>query len=107
MGLEDAEKSSQVGEGMVAYSVVERTPESSTVSVIANGRTLDSQKLAGAVSSAGVREAAHGLRQRYLPQVSDVAKRIWRVGGTACLTTSWSSSGSPSSDSSPETSDAQ
>lgn len=54
-----------------------------------NGLSLEEQELIDTASSDEVEAAVVSLRQQYEPRISEVARRAWRFGRNACLTTSW------------------
>ena len=80
-----------IGNYRITCSLVERSAEVLVLSVAEKGETLQVQELAARASATDVHDAALRLREQYIPRILNAAKRQWRLGGIACLTTSWSS----------------
>ncbi len=78
-----------IGDYRIICTIVMRAGEPSVVSVVENGQHLEREELVVGASEGEVEEAALLLRQRYEPRIEGVAKRTWRFGRNACLTTSW------------------
>lgn len=74
-----------IGDYRIICTIVPRSGEASTVSVVENGERLEHQELA----TGEAEQAALRLRHEYEPRITGVAKRVWRFGRDACLTTSW------------------
>lgn len=74
-----------IGDYRIICTIVPRSDEASTVSVVENGERLEDQELA----TGEAEQAALRLRHEYEPRITGVAKRVWRFGRDACLTTSW------------------
>jgi hypothetical protein len=68
---------------------VRQAGEPSVVSVVENGQYVEREELVAGASASEVDEAALLLRQRHEPHIAGIAKRAWRFGRSACLTTSW------------------
>ena len=78
-----------IGGYRIVCRVVIREDEPTVVSVVENGQSVEQQELEAGASSRHVEEAALLLRRRYEPRIAAIAKRTWRFGRSACLTTSW------------------
>ena len=74
----------------IICAIVTRTGKAPLVSVVENGQSLEQQELVAGASTGEVEAPALRLRQQYEPRIAGVAKRTWRFGRGACLTTSWS-----------------
>ena len=79
----------EIGDYRIICTVAIGTDEPSVVSVVENGHHVERQELVAGAPASEVEEAALLLRQRYEPRIAGVAKRAWRFGRNACLTTSW------------------
>ena len=77
-----------IGGYQIVCTVVARVAMPSVVSVVENGRHVERQELGVGASASEVDQAALLLRQRYEPRIAGIAKRAWRFGQNACLTTS-------------------
>ena len=82
----------------IVCSVTTRPGEGSTIEIVENGRTLTCEDLEPDTPVSGAQEVARRLFERYASRATDVANRIWRFGGAACLTTSWSGGGATEPD---------
>ena len=78
-----------IGDYRIICTIVRRAGEPSVVSVVENGQHLDRQLLADDASAEEAEEAALLLQKQYEPRIAGIAKRTWRFGRNACLTTSW------------------
>lgn len=78
-----------IGGYQIVCTMVVRAGKPSVVSVVENGQYVERQELDVGVSASEVDRAALLLRQRYEPRIAGIAKRAWRFGRNACLTTSW------------------
>ena len=78
-----------IGDYRIICTVVTRPGRAPILSVVENGLRLEEQELIDAASSDEVEAAVVSLRQQYEPRISEVARRAWRFGRNACLTTSW------------------
>ena len=74
-----------VGGYRIVCTIATSSGGASTVSVVENGERLEHQELATGEAD----QEALRLRHEYEPRITGVAKRVWRFGRDACLTTSW------------------
>ena len=79
----------EIGDYRIICTVVRQAGEPSVVSVVENGQYVEREELVAGASASEVDEAALLLRQRHEPRIAGIAKRAWRFGRSACLTTSW------------------
>lgn len=78
-----------IGDYRIMCTVKSRPGSAPILSVVENGRHLAQQELVEGASGDDVEAAVVSLRQQYEPRISHVARRAWRHGRNACLTTSW------------------
>ena len=78
-----------IGDYRIFCTVVTRPGRAPVLSVVENGQSLEEEELIDAATSDEVEAAVVSLRRQYEPRISEVARRAWRFGRNACLTTSW------------------